>query len=769
MNKNNIWFTLIEIVITLSITSIIFTSLALILPNLSDTFISQKEHLNFQQNFTLDNFYLNNKIINSEKILNNYSSGTYNKDNSYLTLLNNEDDLNYSIIYLWSNTWSILETDNTKWNIIVKNTFFYSDYVKVWSNDIYYTNPWEHSIYKYNILLSSSSLAFWEKNIFWYNDSWIWLFNTPTWITYNETSDILYIADSWNNVIRSINLSNWDISTIAWNNLHLWYNIGETNTLWTDLIDSLLDYPTWLEYYNDSIYISDTYNNRVRKIDLSQDKIYTLFWSDNFWFNNDNWIWNETYINYPLSIVKISNWIIFWDTLNWKIRYYNENDNTILTILWIEKLNNNFNINIFSKYSKNYYNSYIQAYSNWFYFNDLKNWIIYDYNFWINSIIWDNDDVISNILWNLDKNILINWDIENNITSLSSTNDLIISDTEIFAKTSDQYISPLSWNSYLTINTKWKTASWTISFTSNVNDWEIIQISDKIFEFDDWLLLYEIWNIVIPIWDTLNQTIENLENWLYNNDIKNTLYWESIQIFAKDIWTSWNNTVFSWSSDNYSLLPTTWTLLWWIEYSSWTKQFEFKKNLITNWKYKLVFYTASDESINTSIIEPLLTINTWTWNIEEKILNTENKWSKKEIVFNWNWNNQNINFIIKDWEQIYIDYIQITSIWDIQLFDFENKNKFQIWILNSFFILDSEKILLNNTLDKELLLIYSWWLDTINENFSMYDFKSSNLNLQNDYKGESIIKNFQYTNNNNNLIYNIWIDGYSLKISNNIK
>jgi hypothetical protein len=46
----------------------------LVFPSLMDNFYKQKESLLFQQSFILDNFYINNKIIDSSKILEKYSS-----------------------------------------------------------------------------------------------------------------------------------------------------------------------------------------------------------------------------------------------------------------------------------------------------------------------------------------------------------------------------------------------------------------------------------------------------------------------------------------------------------------------------------------------------------------------------------------------------------------------------------------------------------------------------------------------------------------------
>lgn len=766
MNKNKNWFTIIELAVTLFIISIILLVLLAVFPNFIDSFVEQKNRLNFQQSFVLDNFYLNNKISNSSRILENYSSGVYNKNNSYLTLLNNNEDFPYSLIYLWDNNWKILEKDQNKWKIIVKNTFFYSDYVKI-NDDIYYTNPWEHTIYKYNIISKNNSLVYWTVGEYWYDNSWTWLFNTPTWITYDWLNTI-YVSDSWNNLIRSINISNWEIWVLAWNELKKWYNDLENRLVWTNLSESLLDYPTWIVYDNNSIYLSDSFNNRIRKIKLWDNKIYTLLWSDYRWFNADNWLGENVFINWPLSLVKTTNWIIFWDILNWKIRYYDEVNNILTTIIWIENSNNN-TWSSFSKYTKNYFNSYISSYWSWFYFNDAKNGIIYNYSFWNNNILWDSDDSITNLLGSLDNNILINWDIENDISSIWIDNDLVINDLDLFYKTSHEYSYPVSWNSYLVVDTRGKFASWSIIFNSNTSDWDLLQIWDRIFEFDDGLLNYSLSNIVIPIWITMFETVNNLIDSLNNYQVRYFGTWNIINIYSNIVWEAWNNIAFSWASLNYSLNNLNNKLVGGIEYNSWYLSFNFINDFLSWEKYKLSFYISSDKVINTEVIEPLLKIKTWTWNIEEKVLNITDKWIKKEFVFNWIWKNQNIEFFIKYWEKIYFDLIKIEPIWEIQSLNLLDNNKFKIWILNSFYVLDSDNFILDNTLDRKLMLLWNWSFTSINNNFSLYDFRTLLLNWKNDYLWSSIIEDFHFENRKSSIIYDIWVDRYNLKISNNIK
>lgn len=766
MKKNKTWFTLTEIIITLMITSVLLIILINIYPNLVSTFWKQKRDLLFQQSVILDNFYLNKKISNSNKILDSHSSWSISRYNSYLTFLNKVWDLHYSTVYLWDENWNILTWNKKQsWKLIVKNHFLYSSYVQVW-NEIYFTNPWKHTINKYSSWASISEVVYWISWTYWFSNDWSWLFNTPTWITTDGSN--LYISDTGNNVIRRINLSSKLITKIAWTPWSSWYNDWENSTIWTSNLDILFDTPTSIYYDNNNLYISDTYNNRIRKIDLSSDfKSYTIIWWDTLWYNIDIWdVWDVN-INYPLSLIKTNSWIIFSDILNWKIRYYNDITKQIKTIVWLENINN-YSSTILWKYSKNYFNSNIESYASWFYFNDLYNSVIYDYNYW-DWIIGNNDDTINKILWNTDKNILINWDFENDILSIGGNNDIVTSDNEIFSTTQGDYIYPISAKKCLSVNTLWKYASWVINFVSNPSDWDLIQIYDKIFEFDDGNMIYSPWNILIPIWTSINDTLNNLVTEFWNYNIKSLVNWNKIIITYNNYWNIWNNAIFSWTSLSYSLTPSLGKLSWWIDYSTWTFDFSFTKKLTKHEKYKLSFYVSSDLKITSDVLNPLLTIKTWTWNVDEKFINFDNKWFRKEIVFDWSWEDQKIQFLVKNWIKLYFDNIKLIATSNLENLDLLNRNNFKLQSLDNFYIQNLNKILLWDVSNNRILLVD--WLDykSIINDFYLFDVNTFSINLKNDYEWNSILENLNFEKSDNRIIYTLWKNDYKLKISNNIK
>lgn len=765
MKKNNYGFTLTEIIITLVITSILLIILITIYPNLVSTFWKQKKDLLFQQSVILDNFYLNKKTSSSLKVIDSYSSGSISRYNSYLTLLNKQWDLHYSVVYLWDESWKILTWNKKQsWKLIVKNDFFYSSFVQVWS-DIYFTNPWQHTINKYSSWGLVSEVVYWVSWSYWYSNIWSWLFNTPTWITSDGSN--LYISDTGNNVIRKINLLSWWITKITWIQWKSWYNEWETLLNWTNNSDILFDSLTSIYYDNYNLYISDTYNNRIRRIDLTSFKAYTIVWWDIFWFNNDIWNVGDININYPLSLIKTGSGIVFSDTLNWKIRYYDDLTKEIKTIVWLENINN-YSKDSLSKYSKNFFISNIQSYFWWFYFNDLYNSVIYKYDFW-DWIIWNADDTITRVLWNTDKNILINWDIENDLMSIWTNNDINIPDNDLFFSTEWDYIYPISGKKCLEVSTFWKYASWIINFSSNPNDWDLLQIYDKIFEFDDWNLIYNPWNIVIPIWNDLNETLDNLLTELLNYNIKSKLEWNKLFIIYNDYWNIWNNAIFSWTSLSYDFNPNWWKLSWWLDYSSEKFSFYFEKKLKKDEKYKLSFYLSSDSRLISDVLNPILVVNTWTWNEDQKIINIDNKWFRKEIVFVWNWDSQKIEFIVKSWVKVYFDNIKLTPTSNIENLDLANINNFKLQSLSNFFINSFWEIFLWDINNNRILLLD--WLDykIINNNFYIFDVNTFTLNLKNDYLWNSMLENLNFEKTDNRVIYTLWKSDYKLKISNNIK
>ncbi len=751
MKTNKHAFTLIEIVITLVITSLLFLIIAWIYPYLNDTFQKQKENLEFQQSFVLDSFYLNGAVNNSFKILNNYYSWVFQRGNSYITLLNKPQEIHYSVIYLWDDNWDIQAQEKLKLNI--KKIFLYSDFVKI-ADDMYFTNPGNHTIEKISLGNSKSEVVFWNEGISWYDNTWNWLFNTPTGITTDWEN--LYVSDSGNNLIRKIHLPSHTISVFAWIYKKSWWNENETSSAWTHRNEALFDYPTAIKFQAGNLYISDTLNNRIRKI--TGDSVYTLIGANKTWFNWDIGIAENILIYFPLSLEKIPSWVIFWDIWNGKLRFLNEDTQEVKTIFWMETQQQVYWE--FSRYNKNFYNTQIQAYWSWFYFNNWVEGVIYNYNFWPDNKIGTEDDSIFYTLGSGNKNLFSNGSFEKN-----DLNDIFFDDNEVFSISWGKDIYPIFWEKYLQIDTRGKTASWMIHFLSNPLDGDRVQIGDKKFEFDD-DGIFQIETIPILLWQNREETFANTIDEFQNYNISYQIISENkVKVFAKSIWNIWNQTPFMSTID---ILPNAGTLLGGVDF--WEEEyFDFQiKKLLEVWKkYRLSFYIWAENNILSEILSPVFIAKWWTF--EEKFLNIYDKWAKKEFIIEGDGSDA-IFFQFKKGYQFYIDNIELVAIDDIQ--DFSNLKdplSIKLWLLQSFYI-DENKYYFSDIENKKMYFLDSEILTSINDNFSFFDIKALKINLKYDYIWISIIDTLTFwLSNFTNIVYEIWKSDYLLKLSNNIK
>lgn len=751
MKTNKHAFTLIEIVITLVITSLLFLIIAWIYPYLNDTFQKQKENLEFQQSFVLDSFYLNGAVNNSFKILNNYYSWVFQRGNSYITLLNKPQEIHYSVIYLWDDNWDIQAQEKLKLNI--KKIFLYSDFVKI-ADDMYFTNPGNHTIEKISLGNSKSEVVFWNEGISWYDNTWNWLFNTPTGITTDWEN--LYVSDSGNNLIRKIHLPSHTISVFAWIYKKSWWNENETSSAWTHRNEALFDYPTAIKFQAGNLYISDTLNNRIRKI--TGDSVYTLIGANKTWFNWDIGIAENILIYFPLSLEKIPSWVIFWDIWNGKLRFLNEDTQEVKTIFWMETQQQVYWE--FSRYNKNFYNTQIQAYWSWFYFNNWVEGVIYNYNFWPDNKIGTEDDSIFYTLGSGNKNLFSNGSFEKN-----DLNDIFFDDNEVFSISWGKDIYPIFWEKYLQIDTRGKAASWMIHFLSNPLDGDRVQIGDKKFEFDD-DGIFQIETIPILLWQNREETFANTIDEFQNYNISYQIISENkVKVFAKSIWNIWNQTPFMSTID---ILPNAGTLLGGVDF--WEEEyFDFQiKKLLEVWKkYRLSFYIWAENNILSEILSPVFIAKWWTF--EEKFLNIYDKWAKKEFIIEGDGSDA-IFFQFKKGYQFYIDNIELVAIDDIQ--DFSNLKdplSIKLWLLQSFYI-DENKYYFSDIENKKMYFLDSEILTSINDNFSFFDIKALKINLKYDYIWISIIDTLTFwLSNFTNIVYEIWKSDYLLKLSNNIK
>jgi DNA-binding beta-propeller fold protein YncE len=91
-------------------------------------------------------------------------------------------------------------------------------------------------------------------------------FRFPTGIVFNPADNYLYVADAHNNVIRRIDLAG-NVSTYAGTGTGGLTNGARSQAQFMG--------PTNLVIFSGSMFISDTLNNVIRRIDMSTGTVYT--------------------------------------------------------------------------------------------------------------------------------------------------------------------------------------------------------------------------------------------------------------------------------------------------------------------------------------------------------------------------------------------------------------------------------------------------------------------------------------------------------------
>jgi len=159
-------------------------------------------------------------------------------------------------------------------------------------------------------------------------------FNSPQGIAV-DTSGNIYVSDTNNNIIRKITRDG-TIATIAGRP-----QIGGYSGDGGPAISATLNKPMGLAFDSQgNLYIADTYNNRIRKVDMATGKIATVAGNGNFPANsttaegigdNKPALQASLYFPHDVAVDAASN-IYIADTINNRIRKVFSSTNTIMTI-----------------------------------------------------------------------------------------------------------------------------------------------------------------------------------------------------------------------------------------------------------------------------------------------------------------------------------------------------------------------------------------------------------------------------------------------------
>jgi len=568
--KNNNGFTLIELIITLVILWFFslfawrwFTNILVSLNWLRALWIEQKEML--YDDYILDS-YLDDSV--------NLKTIKYIKDwnyNTWYLFENNSLEYNYPFSFLsFLDDWDWYKHISLK-NILLLNDFVEYDWV------VYYSEPGNNTIKSVEnndileniwtgILNNPTGLLNIDGKIY-IGDTWnscirvydgnlsnciIWskqipwdtskLLVWPTYLAYDWTD--IYISDTYQNKIRKVNLSDtWSIIDIFWNG-DSWDNIYSNET-WTWL---LLNHPTWIVFYDSKLYVADTWNNRILQLDTStwswKILLWNGLWKTEFLWGQDLWI-NNISISSPTNL-KIYDWKLYFnESISWVIKMYDFSSNKLFDIVW-----NTWNIAYFWDFEKN------------------NEWS-YSVNWWSGEIVWE--DEILPYEWNNSLKITssIDWDIslKYNFSWTVLKEDQFL-DFWFYLKSLTWSYVVWYWPTY-NDNFVWSYFTWSITDFwnwyrfSNTSNNEINWVLIKIYDVLDWDIFYM---------DDLNIKFNNL--FMDNNMHKFESHFSNITWFIlssgwdfyfSDIY-SWNNyKISNWSNVVFkivsNLIPINWDFL----------------------------------------------------------------------------------------------------------------------------------------------------------------------------------------------------------------
>lgn len=143
-----------------------------------------------------------------------------------------------------------------------------------------------------------------------------------------DGSGNLYIADTDNNVIREVDASTGNISTVAGNGTAGYSGDGHAAT------SAELDYPSGVALGgSDSFYITDSNNSVIRKVDGSTGNISTVAGNGSAGYSGDGHAATSAQLNYPATAaVDNAGNLYIADTYNSVIREVNSSTGNISTV-----------------------------------------------------------------------------------------------------------------------------------------------------------------------------------------------------------------------------------------------------------------------------------------------------------------------------------------------------------------------------------------------------------------------------------------------------
>jgi hypothetical protein len=148
-----------------------------------------------------------------------------------------------------------------------------------------------------------------------------------------DASNNIYIADTGNNVIRKIDANTNIITMIAGNiNSVPTTNLGDGETANDISVNLRIPRSVYVDS-SKNIYIADTGNRRIRKVDATTQKISTYCGTGNGGFNGDNRSVTDANLSIPAYVTGDASYIYVTDLGHHRVRKINKITNAITTII----------------------------------------------------------------------------------------------------------------------------------------------------------------------------------------------------------------------------------------------------------------------------------------------------------------------------------------------------------------------------------------------------------------------------------------------------